>query len=172
MSTTPTAAKTARARWRRGLGVAGLATAAVGAALMARGGPHGFPGGTELVYTTDLDLAVDDRLRQVTAERADSFAVAPWQGDATTTWDSRRGYLIVWLFAPRRRDEALREISARAGGALALQACPPDEPATAVCLRVPAAAREQLRRSLLDEAGEKVRARRTGARTTSTAPRS
>jgi preprotein translocase subunit SecD len=144
--------------WRRGLGIAGLAIAAVGAALVARGG-RGFPGGIELEYSTDLDLAIDDRVGQLAAALNDAFAQAPWHDGDAAVWESARGDVLVRLVDPRRRDEALRTISARAGDALTAEPCPPDEPPGALCLGVPAAGRAALRRSLLDEAGEKVRAR-------------
>jgi preprotein translocase subunit SecD len=115
-------------------------------------------GGLHIVYSIDLDKAVDDRAsdlkRDLEARFAEDKVKAVVRTPATPL-----GAVTVTLDDAAKRPQVLAQIQSDYGEDIALLTCPPADGANAICFRVSSSFGDQLKKAALTNAVNTIRER-------------
>ncbi len=115
-------------------------------------------GGVHLVYSIDLDKAVDDRASEIKRDIESRFADENIKGLVRTP-ATPLGAVTVVLEDGTKKDEVRRQIVTDYGDTILMLTCPPKENANTICMRVSSTYADSIKKAALTNAVTTIRER-------------
>lgn len=114
-------------------------------------------GGLHIVYSIDLDRAVDDKASEIKRDLEAHFAET--KVDATVTTPAATGAVTVKLADPAKLEETRKWIFSNYGDVVVDRACGERDGDSAICVRVSSDYADSIKRAALTQAIETIRSR-------------
>ncbi len=115
-------------------------------------------GGVHLVYSIDLDKAVDDRASELKRDIESRFADEGIKGIVRTP-ATPLGAVTIVLEDGTKKDEVRRQLVSEHGNTITMLECPPGESANTICMRVSSSYADGIKKSALTNAVTTIRER-------------
>lgn len=115
-------------------------------------------GGLHIVYSIDLDKAIDDKASEIRRDLESRFADEKTAATVKTP-SSPLGAVVVTLTDPAKREAALSAIQADYGGDTVSYDCAADQPPGSICFRVSSEYADGIKRAALTNAVTTIRER-------------